>query len=75
MPATEITPLPPTATSGRVIQSSPESTVSESPVSWHSAWICFTSPVDSFTPKMIFSSASRARVGGSTLVPVRPGML
>ena len=72
---TEITPLPPMASSGSTVKSSPEITAIRSP---HSSMIRLAwrrSAVASLIATMFGISASRATVSGSRLTPVRPGTL
>ena len=72
---TEITPSPPKAISGRVIESSPESTEKPSGTDWQIRPICPMSPDASLTATMLGMSASRASRSGLTLQHVRPGTL
>jgi hypothetical protein len=65
--ATEITPRPPTAISGRAIASSPDSTVKFDGTSRQTSHCCVMLPEASFTPTMFSMAASRASVRGSTL--------
>ena len=73
--ATEITPRPPTAISGSVIASSPESTMKSAGTAWQTSHIWLMLPDASLTPTMFGMAARRASVAGSMLQPVRPGTL
>ena len=73
LPTTEITPRPPTARSGSVMLSSPESTVRSVAARTCEAWSI--EPVASLSMAMPGSSARRMIVSGSMLRPVRVGML
>ena len=73
--ATEMMPRPPTAISGSVSASSPESTMKSSGTARQISHICVTLPDASFTPAMFGSPAIRTSVETSTLTPVRPGTL
>ena len=70
--ATEITPRPPSAVSGIVMASSPESTMKSAGTSLSTVAIWPMLPLASFTPTMLSILARRASVAGSTLTPVRP---
>ena len=72
-PTTDTTPRPPTDRIGRVRLSSPESTVRSQPAATCEA--ASSEPVASLTPTTWGTSASRIRVSGRMLPPVRPGML
>ena len=73
--ATEMMPRPPTAISGSVSASSPDSTMKSDGTARQISHICVTLPDASFTPTMFGISARRTSVAGSTLHPVRPGTL
>ena len=73
--AVEMTPRPPTASTGSVSASSPESTANASGHCATTSEICAMSPHASFTPTTCSTSASRASVSGRMFEAVRPGML
>ena len=73
---TEITPLPPTASIGRVNESSPETTVTRSPQRWTISLDWSKLPDASFTATMFWQSfAIRSIVAGRILTTLRGGML
>src|SRR6185436_2619982 len=73
---TEITPWPPMAMSGRVMLSSPDSTVKVGPQAAMTWLIWSRLPEASLTPTMLWQSqARRAIVAVSTLTAVRLWML
>ena len=73
--ATETTPTPPRQAIPNVAQSSPEYTSKPGGASRMSFDIPSKSPVESFTPTMLGTSASFSSVSCSMRVAVRPGML
>ena len=70
--ATEIMPRPPSAASGMVMASSPESTMKSAGTSLSTVAIWPMLPLASLTATMLSIWARRASVAGSTLTPVRP---
>ena len=70
-----MTPRPPTAISGSVIASSPDSTMKSAGTARQTSHICVMLPDASLTPTMFGIAASRASVDGSMFTPVRPGTL
>ena len=70
-------PTPPSFRAGRISESLPDSTEkSRSFVSWIYAFRFSQSPLESLAPLMTSTSlASRHTVSGSSLLPVRAGML
>src|SRR5208337_1349232 len=73
--ATEMTPTPPSAITGRVTASSPDSTRKPSGTEFSASAICAMFPLASFTPAILATSLNLARVAGSRLAEVRPGTL
>jgi hypothetical protein len=73
--ATEMMPRPPTAISGSVSASSPDSTRNSGGTALATSHICVMFPDASLTPTMFGTSAMRASVATSTFTPVRPGTL
>ncbi len=73
--ATETMPAPPTAITGSVSASSPESTRKPGGTAAQISHICVMLPDASFTPAMFGMALRRTRVATSTLQPVRPGTL
>ena len=65
-------PRPPSAITGMVTASSPESTVKPDGTSFRMVATCPMLPEASFTPTMFSMAARRAMVAGSTFTPVRP---
>jgi hypothetical protein len=68
-------PRPPTAISGSVSASSPESTMKSSGTDAQISHIWVTFPEASFTATTLPIAARRTKVTGSTFTPVRPGTL
>jgi hypothetical protein len=75
LPATEMTPWPPTDITGSVIASSPETTRNSAGRLRRTSQICAMFPEASLTPMMLGMSASRTSVAVSTFEPVRPATL
>ena len=73
--ATEMTPRPPSAISGNVNASSPDSTTKCLGTTRQISAICVMLPDASLTPTMFLSAERRNTVAGSMLQPVRPGTL
>ena len=69
---TETTPRPPSAISGKVMASSPDSTTNSSGTRFRMAAICKIFPDASLIPTMLAICASLATVAGSMFTPVRP---
>ena len=72
---TEIMPRPPTAISGSVNASSPDSTMKSDGTARHTSHICDMLPDASFTPTIFGICDSRTSVDDSTLMPVARGTL
>ena len=70
--ATEIMPTPPSAITGSVTASTPDSTVKVSGTMFSISAICVMLPLASFTPAIFGTLFSLARVAGSILAAVRP---
>jgi hypothetical protein len=75
LPATEITPVPPTAIVGSSSASSPASSVLPGGSSAAMREICCRSPDDSLSATAVGSDHNRCIVAGCRFVAVRPGTL
>ena len=73
--ATEITPTPPSAMSGKVKASSPDSTWKPGSTAFRTSICCVMLPDASLMPTMFGTFERRATMAGSMLDDVRPGTL